>query len=140
VNNSLIKMKKFHFDVIQLISSFLGAIFGGIAGLLIGMVSMANVGLVVGYLPGYEAGGVLGGAAGVWIGSILGLLLAAKLSHTDKEGSLILCVLFSLVGAVVLLAGMGWMIPGLNSPAPLLLVAALAYVGWNLPHWLRGRA
>lgn len=127
-------MKKFHIDFIQLISSLLGAILGGFAGLLIGVVSMANFGLMIGYLPGYEAGGALGGAAGVWIGSVLGLLLAAKLSHTEKEGSLILCILLSMVGAGTLLAGMSWMIPGLESPFMVLVVAALAYVGCNLPY------
>lgn len=130
-------MKKFHFDYVQFSCSLLGGIFGGIAGVLIGIVSMANFGFVIGYLPGYEAGAALGGAAGVWIGSLLGLMLAAKLSHTDKEGSLIWSVVFSMIGGGALLAGMSWMIPGLSSPAMVFIVAALAYIGWNLPSWRR---
>lgn len=130
-------MKKIYFEFILFTVSLLGATLGGIAGLLIGIMSMANYGFVIGYLPGYEAGGALGGAAGVWIGSILGLLLAAKLSHTEKEGSLILCVLLSMVGAAALLAGMSWMIPGLESPFMVVVVTALTYVGWNLPSWRR---
>lgn len=130
-------MKKVHVYWVLGVSSLVGTIFGGIAGLLIGMVSMANYGLVIGYLPGYEAGGALGGAAGVWIGSVLGLLLAAKLSHTDKEGSLIWSVVFSAVGAVVLLVGMSWMVPVINNPVMVLVVAALAHLGWNLPRFRR---
>lgn len=130
-------MKKFHLDFIQYISSLLGAIFGGIAGILVGIVLFANYGFTIGYLPGYEAGGALGAFTGVWLGSLLGLLLAAKLSHV--EGSFLWSTVFSLVGAAALLIGMSWMIPGLNSPVMVLVVAALAYVGWNLPHWKRSR-
>lgn len=126
-------MKKIHLDVIQYFSGVLVAIAGGIAGLLVGIVSMANSGLVVGYLPGYEAGGVLGGAAGIWIGSLFGIMLAAKLSRTD--GSFLWATVFSLIGSVGMLAAVSWQVPIIDSPVLLLVVVALAYVGWNLPNW-----
>lgn len=131
-------MKKISLDFVQYFSSLLGAIFGGVAGLLIGVVATAYMSIRIGYLPGYEAGGALGIFAGVWIGSLLGLLLAAKLSHV--EGSFLWSTIFSLLGSAIMLVGMSWMIPGLNSPFLVPLVAALAYVGWNLPNWWRGRA
>lgn len=130
-------MKKLHFDFIQAIASLLGAIFGTVAGVLIGIMSSANIGITVGYVSGYEVGGAVGGVIGAWLGSVLGIMLVAKLSHTDKEGSLILSLLFSLLGAGLLFAGMTLVVPVLNSPLMIGVIAALAYLGWNISDVLR---